>query len=211
MRGEAMVRKIVEQVSDDILRADLDRYIRRAIELGATDAKVITSTDVIIDERVRAKCSYPMCSSYGTNVNCPPYAPSLDQVRRLVNAFCYGVFVKLDAPFEEQLNAWRDTNLRNHEIISRIEADAFYDGYYLAVGFGGRACKNVFCPDLECSALATGQACRYPLKSRPTAHAMGMDLFKMATRLGWDMYPIGKSTLPSDVPCLTTLGIVLIY
>jgi len=30
------------------------------------------------------------------------------------------------------------------EIIAKIEAQAFYDGHYLAVGFGGGSCKSIF-------------------------------------------------------------------
>ena len=196
-----MVRKIVEQVPDDVLKADLERYRKRAIKLGATDARVISSEEVVIDERVRAKCAYPLCSEYGTNANCPPHVPDLDQVRRLVNAFRWAVFLKLDVPFEKQGDLWHEVNLKNAVIVSKIEAEAFYDGYYLAVAFGGRACKPTFCSDKECSALGAGQSCRYPLRARPTMHAVGMDVFRMATRQGWDVYPVGESTK----------GLVLVY
>ena len=67
-----MVRKVVEHVPDSVLQQDLQRYRKRAIELGASDARIISTAEVIIDERVRAKCIYPVCSLYGTNVTCPP-------------------------------------------------------------------------------------------------------------------------------------------
>ena len=51
-----MVRKIVEKVPDELLQQDLEKYRRRALEIGATDAKIITTDIILIDERVRAKC-----------------------------------------------------------------------------------------------------------------------------------------------------------
>ena len=77
-----MVRKIVEKVPDELLQQDPEKYRQRAIEIGATDAKIITTDIIVIDERVRAKCINPVCASYGTNINCPPYAMDLE----LVNA-----------------------------------------------------------------------------------------------------------------------------
>ena len=87
-----MVRKIVERVPDEQLQKDLEKYRQRALELGATDARVITADKVVIDERVLAKCTYPKCTRYGTNINCPPYAMSLDQVRKVVSNFRYALF-----------------------------------------------------------------------------------------------------------------------
>ena len=82
-----MVRKIVESVPDEQLHKDLEKYRQRAIELGATDAKIITTDMVVIDERVLAKCRYPKCRYYGTNANCPPYGMDLELVRKIVNNF----------------------------------------------------------------------------------------------------------------------------
>ena len=52
-----MVRKIAEKVPDEQLHKDLDKYRQQAIGFGSTDAKVITTDMVLIDERVLAKCT----------------------------------------------------------------------------------------------------------------------------------------------------------
>ena len=206
-----MVRKIVEQVPDDMLKADLERYRRKAVELGATEARVITNHEVIIDERVRAKCMYPRCENYGACANCPAFVLDLDQMRSLVTRFYYAILFKQDIPFDEMLEEWHKASVLTLKIVSTVEADAFYDGYYLAVGFGGQACKGLLCRDKECAALQTGQDCRNPYRARPNMHAVGMDVYRMAARQGWDMYPVGESTRPGDVPCLTAVGLVLVY
>jgi predicted metal-binding protein len=120
------------------------------------------------------------------------------------------VFFKVGAPFDEGLEALHKADVLNYRSVSSIEAAAFYDGHYLAVGFGGQACRSGLCSNKECAALLPGQECRNPTKSRPNMHAMGMDVYRMATRQGWDMFPVGESTRPEDVPGLTSLGIVFI-
>ena len=207
----AVLRKIVEHVPDEILEQDLEKYRQGAVELGATDARIINSSDIVIDERVVAKCMYPRCPVCGTNVNCPPYTPGLDQIRTIVNDFHYAIFFKLDGPPETLVGCDRDIKLKSFEIVSKIEAQAYYDGYYLALGFGGSSCKSVLCPEDDCSAMIPGQRCRHPLRGRASMHAVGMDAFKMAVRAGWDIYPVGKATLPSEVPCISHLGLILIY
>ena len=213
-----MVRKIVEKVPLEVLQQDLEKYRQMTLELGATDAKIITTDMIEIDERVRAKCIYPKCGSYGTNAHCPPYAMDLDFVRKIVQNFQYAIFTMFKVPPEEiagpEARASGFTvrgQMRNFEIVSKIEAEAFYDGYHLAVGFAGGPCKRAFCPNDECSALVPGQACRHPRRARSAMEGVGMDAFRMAAKVGWDIYPLGISTTPADVPHGTRLGLVLIY
>lgn len=212
-----MSRNPIGGVSKEQLQKDLKKYRRQAVEMGATDAMVITADTVIIDERVRAKCTYPRCSSYGTNVNCPPYAMSLDQVRRVVSGFQYGILTRIDIPSDKIAGAEaREKNLaapyqrKINEIIAKIEAQAFYDGYYLALGFGSGTCKSMFCPDTDCRALITGQSCPHRLKARASMEAVGIDCFALATKAGWDIYPIGSATSPEEIPFGLRLGLVLI-
>ena len=213
-----MVRKIVEKVPDEQLKEDLEKYRQLAIELGATDAKVITADMIIVDERVRAKCAYPRCRFYGSNSLCPPYAIDLDEIRKIVNKYRYAIFTRIKVPSEELAGAnAREKRLlvpphrKTHEIVSKIESQAFFEGYHLALGFACGPCKIIFCPDIECSALVTGQSCRHSLRARSSMEGAGMDAFTMAAKVGWDIYPIGASISPSEVPCGSTLGLVLIY
>ena len=213
-----MAYKIVEKVPDEKLQQDLEKYRKQAIELGATDAKVIPADIVVVDERVRAKCIYPKCGNYGTNVNCPPYSIDLSLTREVVKRFQKGIFFMLrDAaetvagPDVLKTGAHLPSGKKVHEIVGKLESGAFYDGYYLAIGFAAGSCKSLFCPDKECSALTTGQRCRFSYVARTSMEGAGMDAYAMATKVGWDIYPIGRSSLSSDVPHGTRLGLVLIY
>ena len=91
-----MARKIAEKVSKKQLEKDLEKYRLRALEMGATDAVVIGTAQIVIDDRVLAKCTYPKCIGYGTSANCPPHAMDIDRVRRVVDNFKHAIFVKLE-------------------------------------------------------------------------------------------------------------------
>lgn len=212
-----MTRKISEIVSNDQLQSDLEKYRQSALELGAADAKIITSDMVLVDERARAKCINPKCGSWGTNANCPPYTFDVEQTRKLVSKFHYGIFTIMHTPgkvmsglSDADMKARTRARMKNHEMISKIEAQAFYDGYYLALGLADGPCKNIFCPKTECSALVPGQGCKHPRKARASLEGLSMNAYGMAASVGWEIYPIGRNT-PEGVPCGTILGLVLVY
>jgi len=215
--GAFVIRKIRDSITNEELLADLETYRHLAItQLGASDAKIIPADLVVIDERVRIKCSYPKCMFYGTNAHCPPHAMDLDDVRKAVGKYRYGIFIRLEVPAEEfagpavARNSTKQGLFKTHDIVTRIESAAFYDGYHLALGFGCGPCKSVFCPTQACSALVVGNACRHPSRARGAMECAGMDVFTMAAKAGWDVYPIGGSARPSDIPCAASYGLVLV-
>lgn len=212
-----MIRKIRSSISEAELSADLESFRQLAVsELGASDAKIITADAIIIDERVRLKCAYPKCMFYGTNAHCPPHAMPLDEIRKVVSKYRYGIFTRLEVPPEEfagpavARNSTSKGFMKNHRIVTKLESAAFYGGYHLAVGFAGGPCKPVFCPNDTCSALVPGKPCRHPQRSRGAMECAGMDVFSMAANVGWDVYPIGGSVSPDDVPRASSYGLVLV-
>ena len=212
-----MPRKVSTDKSVQEFMEDLERYRKMILEWGADDAKIIPSDDVIIDMRVRAKCHYA-CEDFATNANCPPYVFDIPQVREMVDSFRYAIIFKLELPPEliagdltdEQIKERRKYALKRYEIIGRLELEAFDDGYGLALGFAGGPCSKYLCQGLECSAIKEGGTCRYPMLSRPSMEAMGMDVYSMATNVGWDIYPVGSHTSPNDIPHGVFVGIVFI-
>lgn len=210
------VRKVTAKISQRQLQSDLARYAKLALELGATDTRIVTTDMVLIDERVRAKCIWPKCGGYGLSAHCPPYAPPLDEVRKIISRYHLGLFIRLNVPTDEiagkearEKRLWWPSSQILHEVVSKVEAEAFFNGYHLALGFGSGSCKG-FCADLDCTAIQPGQGCRFPLKARPSMESVGMDVFTMATRAGWEVYPIGPSISPGDVPVGSKFGLVLI-
>lgn len=224
-----MARQIVRKISPELLQQDLERYRQRALELGATDAAIIRASDVVVDERVRSKCLWPKCEFSGKTPHCPPHTPDSDSVQKLVNKYDYAILFRYRFP-SQIMEAWAKTQegwdkgegeIKKedgtdmgktffNDTATRIEFEAFHDGHHLALAFACGTCKAYLCPGMECQALIPGQACRNPLRARPSMEAMGLDVYKMATDQGWDIYPIGMSTTSDDVPCVNIVSMVLI-
>jgi len=211
-------RKVVRNPSQRRLRADMEAYRKKAIELGAANSKIIRASDVIVDERVRLKCAVPKCHLYGESANCPPYTPPPDEMRKVLRKYKWAVLFKTEvspkADFvdDEQWHVGHMAHQRKiHEIASTIEAMAFNDGYYLAAGFAAGGCKTALCAGQICQFLDSGR-CRFPLKSRPSMEGVGIDVYRLVTEAGWDVYPIAvRGVDPDSVGCAISVGIVFVH
>lgn len=199
----------------EALPADAERYSAMALDMGACRAGVVVSSRVRVDDRVVLKCAVPKCFGYNTCANCPPHAPSPDDMRRLLpqydRAVVVGVGVRPEAivrdreTIEERVEAYQTVS----RIVSAVESAAFYDGHYLSVGFGAGSCKSIFCHKVDCAVLA-GQKCRHDLIARPSMEAVGIDCFELASSLGWEIFPVGSSAQACEVPSGLLMGSVFI-
>lgn len=197
------------------LVADTRKYVMLALRLGASAAFAVSAREVIVDDRVAFKCQVPKCFGYGTCANCPPHSPSPEETRRLVALYETAVVFRLDVPpavivrdratIEERVAAYK----KSGSIVSALESAAFYDGHYLAVGFGSGSCKSIYCHDVDCAVLA-GQKCRHNLVARPSMEAVGIDCFALAESLAWEIYPIGSSASADAIPAASLMGIVFV-
>lgn len=220
------ISKIKKDAPADQLIRDLQGYVKLALEIGATHAKILEAKDIILDYRAKFKCIAPKCVSYGTCSNCPPHAPSTESVEKLIKLYGYAILVGLSIPSSgvtikgrEMTGSNGDFKLthdinppcRNkiHEIVCRVESRAFYDGHYFAAAFSSGACKKLWCPDVPCQVLE-GKGCRNPLLARPSMEGVGMDVYRMITEAGWDIYPVGKACGAEDVPHGMFAGVILI-
>ena len=210
--------RILEKIPASKIKDDLERYRKRAIELGAEDATIVSTDDIIIDERVRAKCVYPKCSFYGSNLNCPPHAADLDFMRKVVAKYDHAVLFSV----KDETGDFLGTDFRKHTgkqnpsktilntICSEIESRAFYDGYHLALAFGQGPCKSFWCADKPCSGLHGDGVCRFSYKARSSMEAVGIDVFAMVAKTGWEIYPCGARVDPEKTPHVLLVGLILI-
>ncbi|MFH1560932.1 MAG: DUF2284 domain-containing protein [Chloroflexota bacterium] len=214
-----MQRALGKQVDGDTLQADLERYCRLALESGASEAIVIPTSYVSIDERVRLKCVVPRCLRAGETPSCPPYAPDLDLVRGAIARFSHAVLVKCEVgPIEEYAPGRGETRAeqrrtlafhqKTSEVVFGLERQAYKDGYYLAMGLGGGSCKDYLCNGLVCQFLDSGR-CRFPNRSRPAMEAMGIDVIDLLAKVGWEAYALLDDL--SSIPCAISVGIVFVH
>jgi len=210
-------RKFSYPHPENELLEDLERYRDYALALGATEAKIVGAQDMLFDPRVRLKCLYPKCHWYGTNAHCPPHVPEVEEMRRMVSPYRYGIFYCIRVPTEgfagtidgsQKPAEYAERQLANYKIASLVEARAFHEGYVLAVGFAGGPCKPIFCSDKDCSAIIQGQGCRAVLRARTSLEGAGIYALAMAAKAGWDVYPRGRNA--ESVTYHTALGMVLI-
>ena len=210
------LRKIRLDKDHAQLGRDLQTYQNRAIELGATKAKIIRTDEIVVDERVTLKCQIPRCFGFGTGANCPPNTLKPAEMRSLLEKYSQAVFFAKEVPsavivrdkatIKERVKAYQDV----YKIVAEIESMAFYDGHYLAFGLGAGSCRHTFCGlEGNCAALK-GEKCRFSLRSRPSMEAVGLDAYKMAASAGWDIYPIGSNAKPEDIPFGMLIGIIIV-
>lgn len=203
--------------SEDGIKKDLDRFKQKALDYGASMAEVIPADWVRVDERVRLKCSIPLCPHYGKNIYCPPHGPDTEIMRKALNRYTWAILFAVDVIPPEifsdrsmERKGAKEWAKKCHEIAGRVETLAFGEGYYLAMGFGQASCRMALC-GLERCLVLDGESCPYPLKARPSMEGVGMDVYGLVTKAGWDIYPIYRSVDPGEVRRALSVGIVFIH
>ncbi|MEZ4579081.1 MAG: DUF2284 domain-containing protein [Desulfobacterales bacterium] len=211
-----MLKKINLNDSKDEIIGSLEKYRDKAIEMGASQTKIISTKQIIVDDRVPLKCQIPRCFGYGTGAHCPPHTLKPKQLRKHLSDYEWAVFfikevepeiiVRDRATIKERIDAY----LSVFDIVSKIESMAFHDGHYLAFGLGAGSCRHSLCSRQKTCAAMEGDRCRHALKARPSMEAVGIDVYQMVTRAGWEIYPIGSSITPDQIPKGTLAGIIII-
>jgi len=209
-------REITLTVDEVRIAGDLRKYQEKAIELGATRAKIVHIDEIPVDDRVRMKCQIPLCFGYGVCANCPPHTMPPAELRSLLEKYQSAVFFVKEIPSEvvvrdkatilERIAAYQDV----YKIVNGVESAAFYDGHYLAFGFGAGSCRHTFCAQQPDCAVMKGSKCRFSLRSRPSMEAVGIDVYKMIASAGWSVYPIGSDAKPDEIPCGVLAGIIIV-
>lgn len=175
----------------------LRRLVKAAKDLGADEAKIIDSKDVVVDKRVRLKCAVPICSSYGRCLTCPPNLMPVDEFADTLRRYGKALMIQVETDYDssdkstrclcketceelERKTNTRDWETKLHRLVNQIEAVAFEEGFYLAAGLTGGSCS--LCP--ECVTPQSGEPCRHPFEARPSMEAMGIDVVKTCSNAG---------------------------
>ena len=78
---ERRLERITVDMGADQLEQDLERYRQLALELGASQAKILDVEDIVVDDRVSLKCQIPRCFGYGACAHCPPHTMKPSELR----------------------------------------------------------------------------------------------------------------------------------
>jgi len=180
---------------------------KAALELGCAEAKVIPADQIVVEDRVRLRCMIG-CPTYGKNLRCPPYAPSVDSFRKILNDYTMAMVIRIKPPeiSEELLEKYKPKGGEKFRLWDRyenpvtvtstiwtdfsqfyksmlmvlleLEREAFKQGYPLATAFFGGKC--MLCE--KCN--VDDGVCLNPLMARFASEAMGINLSKTAENAG---------------------------
>jgi len=145
-----------------------DKFIKKAIKLGASEAKVIKTDSIVTSAWVRWKCRYG-CDGYNSSLCCPPNTPTYKETRELVDSYDNAILLH----FKSGIQTGKDPK----EVVSTLERDIFLEGYYKAFALGCGPCR--WCD--EC----TMDQCRHAQIARPSMESCGIDVYSTAHNNGF--------------------------
>ena len=194
-----------------------------ALELGATEAKIIPANEIVVENRVVLKCRVG-CKHFGKTLMCPPYTPSVDEFRKTLSEYSYALVFKIKSKAEataevaqllsknendpsltkenkEKIqqfwDSWKAEKKQLVKNICLLEKAAMNRGYTLALGFTTGSCT--ICD--ECNIKE--RICTHPTEARYSAQAVGINVLQTLENAG----------MPIPVPFKKTpesFGLVLI-
>ncbi|MBI4284564.1 MAG: hypothetical protein HY670_01515 [Chloroflexi bacterium] len=215
-------------VPEEDRSANLEKYCRLALSMGAAAAKAIAATDIPQDLRAMyIGCLSPSCRWLNTNFHCPlvrryPFEDMQEFVSDYKNAIVFKVLPpKIDAvpdvgavnldmyytmgggePPDKAMLARNIIRLRIlNEMERRLRQVAYYDGYLMAAPIGSGPCIVTKCASKRtCQALKPRGVC-WSVEVQPNGQLVYIDYHALGRRLDWgELQPGGNCAFPEDVP-----------
>lgn len=193
---------------------------KAALELGASDARVISAGMIYVENRVILKCKSG-CITYGTRLTCPPYVPTPDEFRKILAEYHYALLVQFtstantkpevicslyknlldkDANPQEKIaaasfmDAYVQGNTERLDVMLELEKIAFNSGFTFAIALVNGSCR--LCDTCN---LKTGR-CLHPTRARIPEHAVGINMKKTAEQAGMPIkFPVVGNPHPMAI------------
>ncbi len=153
---------------------------------GVIDARIISPSKVVTAGWVRLKCQFG-CDGYGQCLVCPPFAPTPEQMRNVLDAYRRAVL----------LHCLPDADVK--AIAAELEREIFLAGFWKAFGLGAGPCY--FCR--QCP--VEEKQCRHADRARPSMEACGIDVFSTVRKFG---FPI--EVVRTTRQCPNYYGLILV-
>lgn len=191
---------------------DLDELMDLARDLGATDARIISTADISVEEALAALCKEPRCANYGLSASCPPHVGGPEEFRGLVKQISKALFFKIDLPAENLLSSDRlEIGAYLNEIAVNVEQTAKMKGALDSRAFSGGSCKKLYCREYaECNLVSGRGLCRNPDLARESLSGFGINVNKLMQVVGWKMWHNGGDPHASDRAFGVLCGLVLL-
>lgn len=174
--------------------SDMSKYVKKALSMGITKAKIIYSNTVTVGSWVRLKCQYG-CGGYGECLTCPPYSPTPEYTRKMLGEYTRGLLMQIeDIPARKEAKVSRKLK----KIVADLERGIFLEGYHKAFGMTSGPCRL-------CQRCNTRKACKYPYLARPSMEACGIDVYQTARNNGFKL-----EVVKQEDACCSYISLILI-
>lgn len=168
------------------VEAELEQMAK---ESGASAFVRMAPSNVVTAHWVRQRCQFG-CKHYGERLTCPPYSPTPEDTRKVLDEFETAYLLKYDGflglatyPPESLTQAVKKVSLKICDAGVDLERHAFLSGYYKAFLYGAHRCYRC-----ETCAVEEGNTkCKLPVKARPSMESAGIDVFATAQNAGLEM------------------------
>jgi predicted metal-binding protein len=159
---------------------------KMAMESGASAFVKMKTWQVVTAHWVRLRCQFG-CKNYGTRLSCPPYSPTPEETRQVLDEYQTAFLIRYDGflgfdnyPPKDLPGAMDKLSLHVCNAAFAMERHAFLSGYYKAFSYGAHRCRRC-----DVCALAEGKdKCKYPVETRPSLESAGIDVFATAANAG---------------------------
>lgn len=200
---------LTDQKRNPALFKELTQY---AISLGATEASIISASEIHVEDHLAAICKDAKCENYGLAMSCPPHVSGPSGFRDILTQFEHALVFKIDVLSEHLFSHQRlDIFRLLHQVAAGIQRQAVLMGFSKAKGFAGGSCKMIFCLDQkECNVVGNSGSCRNPLQARPSMSGFGINVSKLMEAAGWQMTIASSGEDTDNNTTAPVSGLVLI-
>lgn len=199
-------------LQEDRTESKLKELVQLSCRLGASNAAVISTNDISVEDDLANLCRNPKCENYGLSASCPPQVSGPSGFRKLLNNYKHAIVVKIDVPSEILLSDQRREIFRLlHEIVSTIEQSAVEMGFSASKAYAGGSCKELFCHDhADCRVLKKKEKCRNPKSARPSMSGFGINVSRLMEAAGMTYDMITEEAEAEKISMGSVCGLVII-
>jgi predicted metal-binding protein len=168
-----------------------DILTQGALSLGATNASVITASDIPLDRQFREMCAVNACGVYGKCWMCPPDIGEIDELMAQIKEYDHALVYQTVTPLEDSFDyegmiaARRGMSVLSQKMRKVFATPDITRALHLSVG-GCGVCE-------ECT-KKIGEPCRHPDLAMPSLEAYGVNVSEMA-RVAGMKYINGQNTV----------------
>ncbi|MFX0132374.1 MAG: DUF2284 domain-containing protein [Candidatus Hodarchaeota archaeon] len=197
---------------------ELDELIKiltdYAVDKGGASkelTKYIPTSKVVVEGWPRWKCTFG-CEVYGNTLCCPPFVPSPDETKKLLNEYKHALLIGFKGEVTgEVTGAIMKNHKKMQKTMVKLEKKAFDLNFPKAFVFSTGTCllckkciKQELSDDID--PLMARTLCRHRNKARPSMEAAGIDVFSTVENVGLKLETITEKNLDK----LKYFGLLLI-